>query len=251
MDYKAIDKNIDPLFQKLEEIGILLDEEKLKTLIRESQKRLAEQKQMISREVGFIVNLYSEDHWTRAIGEVGVKDSLLPGQLLEARNISSLIRKLQQVYDLANGNYRVLGRQFGLYPKYGLDPDRKIITVSELSISDLPEEVLRMVGYKGMMFIKATYFDTVSQKLSEDPWIIETTAMDLAKMGFVNLFEDYRIGRLGCQIFALSPYSVYLFAPHEHTDLILSVVRECLKDVHPDLVLTVDVAIGASLDKLV
>jgi hypothetical protein len=251
MHYKAIDNHLKPLFQQLEETGIILDEEKLISLIRGSQKRLAEQKQAINREVGFMVNLYSADHWNRAIGEVG--DSILLEQLLEARTLSSLIRKAQQVYDLANGNYRVLGRQFGLYPKYGLDFDRSIITISELSMGDLPEEVMGIVSYKGMILIKATYLDIVLsdlQKLSGDPWLIEATAMDLVKMGFTNLFEDYRIGKLGSQVFAIAPYSVYLFAPEEHIDLVSLIVRECLKCVHADFALNVDVTTGVSLDKL-
>jgi hypothetical protein len=253
MNPKMIDVNIKPLFQKLEETGILLDKEGLIKLIRGSQKRLAEQKQAINREVGFIVNLDYDDHWNRVIGGLKEEDILLK-QLIEARRISSLIRKLQQVYDLANGNYRVLGRQFGLYPKYGLDLDRKIITISELSVSDLPEEVLGVVGYQGMILIKATYPDIISsdiQELSGDPWIAEATAMDLVKLGFVNLFEDYRIGKLGAQIFAIAQCSAYLFAPDAHVDSISSIVRECLESVHSDFALTVDVTTGISLDRLV
>jgi hypothetical protein len=148
----------------------------------------------------------------------------------------------------------VLGRQFGLYPKYELDLDRKIITTSELSISDLPEEVLGMVNFKDMILIKATYSDiilSVIQGLSGDPWITEATAMDLVKMGFISLFEDYRIGKCNSQIFAIADCSVFLFAPYAHVDLISPVIRECLESVHPDFALPVNIITGVSLDRLV
>jgi hypothetical protein len=253
MNGRVIDISIKPLFQRLEETGIPLDEEKLNNLIRRSQQQLAEQKQRINREAGFTVNLYSEDHWNRALDEVQGRDSFLLEQLKEALRISFLIRRLSQIHDLANGNHKVLGRQFGLYPKYGLDMDRKIITTSEFSIDNLPEKFLGIVGYSGMVLIKAIYPDitlSVIQKLSGDPWITEATVLDLVKLGFVNLFEDYRIGKLGCQIFAVSSCSIYLFAPDAHIDLILSVVRECLENVHPDFTLSVDVTMGISLDRL-
>jgi hypothetical protein len=252
MNRKMIDGNIKPLFQKLEETGILLDEEKLVSLIRGSQKQLAEQKQRINREVGFIVNLHSADHWNRVIGGVRVENSLLLERLLEARRISSLIHRLQQIYDLANGNHRVLGRRFGLYPRYGFDSDRGITTISELSIGDFPGEVLEVVGCSGMSRIKATYLEISLddvRKLSGDPWIAEATVMDLMKLGFINLFEDYRVGKLGASIFAVAPCLVYLFAPEDHVDNVLSVCRECLENVHADFILPVEVATERPLKK--
>jgi hypothetical protein len=295
MYFKTIDENILPLFKSLEEVGIILEEEKLINLIRGLQKRLAEQKQMINREVGFIVNLYSEDHWSRVMGGVGAKDSLLHEKLIESRKVSSLIRKLQQVYTLASGNSRVLGRQFGIYTKYGLDSRGKIIPVGELSLEDFPEEVLGAVSYHGKILVKATYSDIimdVTRKLSHDSGVdvesfinglanlqsvvrsffgrrgrlprveservrfsvefpIESTAMDLAKIGFISLFEDYRIGKLGSQIFAVAPYSVYLSTPYDQVDSILSIARECLENTHSDFTLSVDVKIGNSLNGLV
>lgn len=254
MNSTTIDASMKPLFQKLEETGILFDRDGLTNLIRRSQKKLVEKIQAINREVGFAVNLNSDVHWDRAMDRVKGQDSPLPEQWIEATRLRFLIRKFLQVYDLANGNYVALGRKFGLYPKYGLDHGRKIVTTSEFSISDLPEEVLGVVSYPGMMLIKATYPEIVPsdfRELSGDPWIIEATAMDLIKVGFANLFEDYRIGKIGCQVFAVTSCSIYLFAPDIHADLISSVVRECLEVVHPDFALPVDVTMGISLDKLV
>ena len=293
MDYKAIDANIKPLFQKLEETGILLDEEKLSSIIREFQKKLVEWKQEINREVGFTVNIYSDDHLTRVIGGEQASNFLL-SRIVEARKISSLIRKIQQVYDLANGNFQALNRLFGLYPKYGLDMNGQIITASELALSDLPAEILGVVSRQGMVLIKATYsgiLGKVAKKLSNDSGVdiesfvwslaksqniassffgrtavvpetelersrfvvkfpIQSTAMDIAKLGFTGLFEDYRIGKLDSQIFAIAPYSAYLFAPNEHADLISSVCRECLESAHTDFALSVNITTGSSLDRL-
>jgi DNA polymerase I-like protein with 3'-5' exonuclease and polymerase domains len=292
MHYKMIDTGMKPLFKSLEETGILLDEEKLITLIRGSQKRLARQKQEINREAGFIVNLYSDGHWNRTVQEI--ESEFILRKLLEARTLSSLIRKLQQIYDLANGNFRALNRLFGLYSKYGLDINGKITTVGELSVEELPKEVLEAVSRQGEIIIKATYSSIISsvvQKLSDDSQVnvesfihslaksqgivssffgrrakvpkieserlrfvvefpIESTAMDLAKIGFINLFEDYRIGNLGSQIFAIAPYSVYLFAPEKQADSILLICRECLENAHCDFALTVDVTMGSSLIEL-
>jgi hypothetical protein len=266
MSYQ-IDVNLRPLFEHLEETGILLDEEKLSTLIRGSQKRLAEQKQVINREVGFTVNLDSDRDWRRAMlydkprfygkevsGELQVTE-LQPilEKLFEAGRISFLIRRLQHVYGLASGNHRVLGRPFGLYPKYGIDLDRNIITTSEISVSDLPREALRTVMYEGKTLIKATYPDIpliAVQRFSGDPWVAGMAATDLAKMGFVNLFEDYRVRERGARIFAITPYSIYLFSPDEHLDFISSACRECLENAHPDFPLHVDVVAGKFLDKL-
>ena len=293
MDYKRIDAAMKPLFQSLAETGILLDEKKLIGMIQGFQKRLAGQKQMINREAGFTVNLYSDDHWNRAVQVIESEPVL--SQILMSRALSSLIRKLQQVYDLANGNSKLLDRPFGLYPKYDLDINGQIVTISELALSDFPEESLRAISCQDMTLIKATYSNvvlSVVQKLSNDSGIdvesfirtlaksqnivssffgrtavvpeleserlrfviefpIESTAMDIAKMGFINLFEDYRIGKLGSQIFAISPYSVYLFTPNEHVELISSVCRECLESAHTDFALNVSVTIGSSLDRLV
>lgn len=252
MNRRMIDANIKPLFQKLEETGIPLDEERLLSVTQRLQKRLVDQKQAINREVGFTLNLHSDDHWVRALDGEEVSNFLLD-RLLEAKKISFLIRKFQQIYDLASGNCRVRGRRFGLYPKYWLDSDGNIITTSELSMSDFPEEALEVVSYPGMKVIKATYLDIVLsgiQKLSGDPWLMEATAMDLVKLGFTNLFEDYRIGKLGAQIFAVALNSVYLLAPDEHIELLLSVCQECLGYVHTDFVLGVNVTTGNSLDKL-
>ena len=244
-----IDVNIKPLFQSLEETGILLDEGKLLNLIRESQKRLAEQKQIINRETGFIVDLYSQDSMKRAIEVVRMDGSLFLEWLVEVRRISSLIRRMLQVYDLAHGNHRVLGREFGLYPKYGLDLDGNIITISELSIGDFPDEILGVVSYEDSILVKATYSEMI-WPFSGDPGLAATTATDLAKLGFINLFEDYRLGRSGSRIFAVIPYSIYLFVPDVHADFILSVVRDCLENVHSDFTLPVDVTSGKLLDKL-
>jgi hypothetical protein len=293
MDYKRIDAGMKPLFQHLAETGITLDEAKLINIIRGFQKRLVEQKQAINREVGFTVNIYSDNHLVRVLG--GEKDSgFLFDQLVEARKIGFLIRKLQQIYNIANGNFQVLDRLFGLYPKYGLDMNGQITTVSELALSDLPEEILSVVSRQGMVLMKATYLNIVLQvvqKLSNDSGIdvksfvsnlaksknivssffgrtaivpeteserlrfgvefpIESTAMDIAKLGFIGLFEDYRIGKLDSQIFAIAPYSVYLFAPEEHDELISSVCRECLESAHTDFALSVDITTGSSLDRL-
>jgi hypothetical protein len=292
MNYKRIDAGMRPLFQSLAETGISLDEKKLLGMIQGFQRQLAEQKQTINRKVGFTVNIDSDDHWHQAMQVID--SELVLNQILGSRVLGSLIRKLQQVYDLANGNSKILDRSFGLYPKYDLDMNGKITTISELALNDLPEESLMAISRQDRILIKATYSDIISkvvQKLANDSGIdvksfihnlaksqnivsslfgrtaivpeiesersrfvvefpIESTAMDLAKMGFINLFEDYRIGRLESQIFALTPYSAYLFAPNEHVELISSVYRECLENAHSDFTLIVDITVGKSLTKL-
>jgi hypothetical protein len=252
MDDKIIDANLKPFFQKLEATGIPLDEEKLVTLIRKLQRRLAGQKEAVNREVGFIVNLDSDDHWQRAI-QGAQSGNLLLSQLLEARKLGHLVRRSQQIYDLAHGNHRVLGRRFGLYPRYGLDPERTIVTTGELGLDGLPAEVLGVIGCPGSVIVRATYAEIILddlRRLSGDPWLAEATPMDLMKLGLINLFEDYRLGNLGAQLFAVAPYAVYLFAPEDRVDNVSAVCRECLERVFPDFTLRVDVTTERVLKKL-
>jgi hypothetical protein len=70
---------------------------------------------------------------------------------------------------------------------------------------------------------------------------IRTTALDLLKLGFLTLWDDYRPGRFKSRVFTVTNDSIYVLAPDEYAADVAEIVKECMSNIHPVFELRVNV----------